>query len=100
MNLGIIAGIVTAVIIIILAVALFFIYKKKPESEAMEMKPANSEHIIFKKEKRDLMKQHMNSELKNKRRIYEEFDKIAEKSQTDQNVDQARCWKSRRAGRS
>ena len=52
----------------------------------MELEPADSEHIIFKKEKRDLLKQHMNSELKNKRRIYEEFDKIAEKSQIDQGI--------------
>ena len=51
MNLGFIAGAVTAVIIIILAVALFFICKRKPESDAMELGPADSEHIIFKKEK-------------------------------------------------
>ena len=74
------------VIAIILAVILFFILKKKPESEVMELEPANSEHIIFKKEKRDLLKQHMNSELKNKRRIYKEFDKIAEKSQIYQGI--------------
>ena len=54
----------------------------------MELEPADSEHIIFKKEKRDLLKHHMNSELKYKRRIHKEFDKIAEKSQTDQNEDQ------------
>ena len=84
---GIVAGVVTAVvIIIILAIVLFFYLKKKPESEAMELEPADSEHIIFKKEKRDLLKQHMNSELKNKRRIYKEFDKIAEKSQIDQGI--------------
>ena len=74
------------VIVIILAIILFLFFKKKPESEAMELEPADSEHIIFKKEKRDLLKQHMNSELKNKRRIYEEFDKIAEKSQIDQGI--------------
>ena len=84
---GIVAGVVTAVlIVIILAIALFFIYKKKSKSEAMDLEPADSEHIIFKKEKRDLLKQHMNSELKNKRRIYEEFDKIAEKSQIYQGI--------------
>ena len=77
-------------IIIILAVALFFIYKKKSEPDAMELEPAESEHIIFKKEKRDLLKHHMNSELKNKRRINKEFDKIAEKSQTGQNMDQGK----------
>ena len=80
-------GVVTAVVIvIILAIILFLILKKKPESQAKELEPADSDHIIFKKEKRDLLKQHMNSELKNKRRIYEEFDKIAEKSQFDQGI--------------
>ena len=74
------------VIVIILAIALFLILKKNPESKAMELEPADSEHIIFKKEKRDLLKQHMNSELKNKRRIYEEFDKITEKSQFDKGI--------------
>ena len=56
----------------------------------MELEPTDSEHIIFKKDKRDLLKQHMNSELKNKRRIHKEFDKIAERSQTDQNVDKGK----------
>ena len=84
---GIVAGVVTAVvIIIILAIVLFLYLKKKPESEAMELEPADSEHIIFKKEKRDLLKQHMNSELKSKGRIYKEFDKIAEKSHIDQGI--------------
>ena len=73
-------------IVIILAIALFLILKKNPESKAMELEPADSEHIIFKKEKRDLLKQHMNSELKNKKRIYEEFDKINEKSQFDKGI--------------
>ena len=75
---------------IIMLAIVFFIYKKKPKSEAMELEPADSEHIIFKKEKRDLLKHHMNLEIKNKRRIYKEFDKIAEKSQTDQNMDQGK----------
>ena len=84
---GIVAGVVTAaVIIIILAIVLFLCLKKKPESDVMELEPVDSEHIIFKKEKRDLLKHHMNSELKNKRRIYEEFDKIAEKSQIYQGI--------------
>ena len=71
-------------IVIILAIILFLFLKKKPES--MELESADSEHIIFKKEKRDLLKQHMNSELKNKKRIYEEFDKITEKSQFDKGI--------------
>ena len=84
MNLGIIAGVVTVAVMIVMLAIVFFIYKKKKsESEAMELEPADSEHIIFKKEKRDLLKHHMNSELKNKKRIYEEFDKIAEKGKID-----------------
>ena len=91
MNLGIIAGVVTVTVMIVMLAIVFFIYKKKKsESEAMELEPADSEHIIFKKEKRDLLKHHMNSELKNKRRIHKEFDKIAERSQTDQNVDKGK----------
>ena len=84
---GIVAGVVTAVVIvIILVITLFIFFKKKSESDTMEREPADSEHIIFKKEKRDLLKQHMNSELKSKGRIYKEFDKIAEKSHIDQGI--------------
>ena len=67
-------------IILVTTLPLFLILKKKPATEAMELELGYSEHIIFKKQKLELLKRHINSELKNKKRIYDEFDKIADLS--------------------
>ena len=75
------------VIILVIAITFFLICKKKPshsKSEAMELEP-DSEHIVFKKQKLDLLKHEMNSELKNKRKISGEFDKTAMKMKMNKN---------------
>ena len=70
-----------AAIVIILAITIIFflIYKKKKShqsSKTIELEP-DSEHIVFQKQKLDLLKNEMNSELKNKRKISGEFEKTA-----------------------
>ena len=81
-----------AAIVLILAITIFFlIYKKKKshsKSEAIGLEPG-PEHIVFKKQKLDLLKYEMNSELKNKRKISGEFDKTAMKmNKNNQLVNQ------------
>ena len=59
-----------------MAIIFFFIYKKKKSQvEAMEME-TDSDHIVFRKQKLDLLKHQMNKELNNKRKIVEEFKKM------------------------
>ena len=41
----------------------------------MEME-TDSDHIVFRKQKLDLLKHQMNEELNNKRKIMEEFEKM------------------------
>ena len=91
---GILIGVAAAaamVIILALTITCFLIYKKKKSrsmSEAMELEP-DSEHIVFKKQKPDLLKHEMNAELKNKRKISGEFDKTSIKmNKNNQLVNQ------------
>ena len=70
-----------AAMVIILAIAITFFLKKKrshSKSEEIDLEP-DIEHIVFKKQKLDVLKHDMNSELKNKRKISGEFDKTAMK---------------------
>ena len=63
-----------------------FIYKKKKsQKEAIELEP-DSNHIVLKKQKLDLLKHQMNVELNNKRKIVEEFDEIAKLNKANQCV--------------
>ena len=77
------------VIILTITITAFLIYKKKrrhSKSETIELEP---EHIVFKKQKLDILKCEMNSELKNKRKISGEFDKTAMKlNKNNQLVNQ------------
>ena len=79
----------STVIILTITITFFLIYKKKrshSKSEAIELEP---EHIVFKKQKLDLLKYEMNSEIKNKRKISGEFDKTAMKmNKNNQLVNQ------------
>ena len=51
----------------------------------MELEP-HFDHIVFKKQKLDLLKCRMNTELKNKRKISEEFDEIAKMNKANQSM--------------
>ena len=49
----------------------------------MKMEP-DSDHIVLKKQKLDLLKHQMNAELNNKRKIVEEFYEIAKMNKANQ----------------
>lgn len=57
--------------------------KKKSQEEAIEME-LDSDHIVFKKQKLELLKHQMNAKLKNDRKIAEEFDEIAKMNNANQ----------------
>ena len=85
---GIFAGVVTVILLLLIV---FIIIFKKPKllnliiiSDKTNTEP-DSEHIVFKKQKLHLLKQEMNTELKNKRKISGEFDKTAIKIKMDKS---------------
>ena len=47
----------------------------------MELEP---DHIVFKKQKVELLKHRMNAEMNNKRKIVEEFDEVAKLNKANQ----------------
>ena len=77
---GIAVGVALMVLVSLIAggVCVFHKYSKRTSSMEMEsvVSVSDSEHLIFKKEKREIMKMNINFALKNKKKILEEFNRI------------------------
>ena len=99
---GINAGYVT-VYFLLLVVLLVFIIKRKPQylnfiKKNEKSEKLDSDHILFKKQKLELLKQEMNIELKNKRKISGEFDKMAIKINKNNQLSNQEGNKSKICG--
>ena len=77
---GIAAGVTLMVLVSLIAggVCVFHKYSKRTSSMEMESfaSVSDSDHLIFKKEKREIMKMNINFALKNEKKILEEFNRI------------------------